>query len=232
MSETSSQETPASPAQPAASNTTQVAEPLRRFVACLNAPITIFALSTVAISLVGSMFSNMNHCQVEARSAIDLSEKLETELNARGRALSLKLIDADNISELEIAFNNVDKRSIFYDFRDRSYEDLFNQYYNIKPRINGFDDSGLMNGKLYFHIQNFLEHNSSRNDPIFHQWKSNELLDRHGSSYGPGYEGLIAQRSPRYQPDCGPGISFWHTLFGYQLYLATLVPPPAVPTTH
>lgn len=112
-------------------------EGLRRVLRALNAPITIWVLSVVAVGIIGSVYTEMQHCRVEADRAAVNFHRLGTEIANRRRALYDAIQNSSSIDELRAAGVVRDWASqyTYLEFKDRTIKDLEDEYLRLGRQL-------------------------------------------------------------------------------------------------
>ena len=108
-----------------------------QLVHALNAPITIWFLSVVAVGLFGSAYADMQQCRVEADRAVKDFNRIGTEIGNRREVLYRAIADASSMDELRDSdvVRNWNSIYTYLEFKGRTSEDLEDEYVRVGGKL-------------------------------------------------------------------------------------------------
>jgi hypothetical protein len=103
----------------------------------LNAPITIWLLTVVAVGIVGAIYQDVERCRTEADHVVATYQRLSTEIGTRYGDLAHAIHEADTVAELRksAVVQNWDQQYTFLEFKGRTLTDLEDEYWRVAVKL-------------------------------------------------------------------------------------------------
>jgi hypothetical protein len=106
----------------------------RRLLKVLNAPITIWFLSVIFLSIGGTYYATFQQCHRDFDQFKERYLKIAKEYLTRRREIAIRLIEAKTVTDVKAAV--IGKEGMYAELKDRPFYEIEEEYLRLQQQID------------------------------------------------------------------------------------------------